>query len=185
MPNLLLSADRHSALQPWTLGSSNPLSSAGTTGMQLHAQQLLTSLIFSFNNWETAEQNITWWFFWSIQEKKNFIVILSCARVQIKYKESFLLYSFIYKIKTLHITSKWNECLPGYMKNNNISFRERKEFNGDCSQQCAPETHCPTAFQLTALRTSSLCPSTPPNIATRVSVWIFHNRKAWSSIEIK
>lgn len=33
---------------------------------------------------------------------------------------------------------------------------------------------------LTALRTSSLCPSTPPKMATSVSVWMFHRRRAWS-----
>lgn len=36
-------------------------------------------------------------------------------------------------------------------------------------------------FSLTALRTSSRCPSTPPNMATNVSVWMFHRRRAWSA----
>lgn len=33
---------------------------------------------------------------------------------------------------------------------------------------------------LTALRTSSRCPSTPPNIAMQTSVLMFHSLKAWS-----
>lgn len=38
-----------------------------------------------------------------------------------------------------------------------------------------------SSSELTALKTSSLWPSTPPKIATRVSVWIFHNLSAWSA----
>lgn len=35
-------------------------------------------------------------------------------------------------------------------------------------------------IKLTALKTSSRWPSTPPKMATRVSVWMFQRRSAWS-----
>lgn len=47
--------------------------------------------------------------------------------------------------------------------------------------------HKPDQLQtawLTVLRTSSLCPSTPPNIATSTSVLMFHNLRLWSANNI-
>ena len=56
--------------------------------------------------------------------------------------------------------------------------KQRKQEKEEKTKRYCSEIH-------TVLRTSSLCPSTPPNIATNTSVLIFQSLRLWSAKQTK
>lgn len=132
-------------------------------------------------HWELIQFKI--WF--SNNTHKKIKLKTRCKqKKQNKYKIQFYLFDSIsfqwpYLKRMIHSTR--HQLLTKDVKVLKIRLKDNED------KWLTVSYHKPDQLQtawLTVLRTSSLCPSTPPNIATSTSVLMFHNLRLWSANNI-